>query len=382
MDVRSAPHDANGCFPAGPTDAQAHRWPKRLLSPLFHVLRTGDPRDTVDRLFVSRHVNDLRLIAATVFLVAGLVLAISLFVASLFCIKASRAGPPHGLVEWAFLLATAGGTPLITAFGPMLVVLGAVLAWAYQVGSARLGVVDLFACEIDTLCRTVSVTEMTENLVRRFDHHDEDAATAATQRTGESPSFSSQENYFPILDSNARDLQSLEADVVTNITAFYTFMKAVRDMLRRVIVARGDQLHNDGLNLMYMLYLSLESGRKAMNDLVEFEPTHTERTLVILLSELPVYQYLRKHYAAPGEPHHDRLVLRGPAYVDIMRNLESSLKRKKQQLLPLIERAQGRALDYEETQWCAAIQLFPTVDSRFQALKEKFPLDIPESPRA
>lgn len=356
--------------------SRAHRWPKRLLSPLQYVLRTGDTRDTVDRLFVSRHVNDLRLIAATTFLIAALILAVSLFLACLFCIKASQQTSPSGFVAWVLLLATAGGTPLITAFGPALIVLGTVLAWAYQVGSARLGVVDLFACEIDTLCRTVSVTELPDTLVRRFARRGEGDASAASA-SGEKQSFNSQENYFPILDSNARDLQSLEADVVTNITAFYTFMKGVRDMFRRL----GDQLHADGVNLMYMLYLSLESGRKAMNDLVEFEPIHAERTLVILLSELPVYEFLRAHYSEPGETHHERLVLRGPAYIEIMQNLESLLTRKQRQLLPAIVRDQGRNLSYEEIQWCAAIQLLPSVERRFRALRNGFPLDIPRCDR-
>jgi hypothetical protein len=358
-----------------PAGAQAHKWPKRVLSPLQRLLRTGDTRDTVDRLFVSRHVNDLRLIAATGFLVSVLVLAASLVLAVFFCIDASTHTPPSGLVAWVTLLATNGGEPLIKAFGPTFVVLGAVLAWAYQVGSARLGVVDLFACEIDTLCRTIAVVDLPETLRRRFERGS-DHPPATDETGGKSQAFSSEENYFPILESNARDLQSLEADVVTNITAFYNSMKAVRDMFRRVFLAQGDQLHAEAVNLMYMLYLSLEAGRMAMSDLVEFEPTHIERTLVILVSELPVYEFLRQHYPEPGEAHHERLVLRGPAYVGIMRDLESVLEVKKRHLQPVIKWNEAKTLNYEETQWRAAIRLLPSVRKEFLALKSSFSLEI------
>ena len=53
----------------------------------------------------------------------------------------------------------------------------------------------------------------------------------------ESPTrhFTSEENYFPVFENNTRDLQSLEAHVVINITAFYTYMKAVRDSTRSLV---------------------------------------------------------------------------------------------------------------------------------------------------
>ena len=46
--------------------------------------------------------------------------------------------------------------------------------------------------------------------------------------------FTSQESYFPVFDSSVKDLQALEADVVDNVTAFYTYMKVMRDSLRKL----------------------------------------------------------------------------------------------------------------------------------------------------
>ena len=46
--------------------------------------------------------------------------------------------------------------------------------------------------------------------------------------------FTSQESYFPVFDASVKDLQALEADVVKHVTAFYTYMKVMRDSLRRL----------------------------------------------------------------------------------------------------------------------------------------------------
>jgi hypothetical protein len=37
-------------------------------------------------------------------------------------------------------------------FGPAVPIYGAIFAWAYLAAAARLGIVDLFVCEISTLC--------------------------------------------------------------------------------------------------------------------------------------------------------------------------------------------------------------------------------------
>jgi hypothetical protein len=175
----------------------------------------------------------------------------------------------------------------------------------------------------------------------------------------------------PILDSNARDLQSLEANVVVNITAFYTYMKAVRDSGRKLAAARQKtQWHEAMCNLIYMLYLALESGRNAMDDLVEFEPTHTERTMVILFSELAAYDFLRSKFPMTGELHYERLILRGPEYRRRVETLRRLLKCQEERL-PSAMQDQS----YATKQWRAAIQLLPMLNERFEALNHRFPLD-------
>src|SRR5262249_11224244 len=150
----------------------------------------------------------------------------------------------------------------------------------------RLGIVDLFACEIDTLCRVVTVVDTVRRQIESFPNgsHRGDAS-GNSQSPGRH--FTSEENYFPVFESNTRDLHTLEARVVINITAFYTYMKAVRDSMRAVMdmspsLAKSESRPDSpsistpwqdaARNVIYMMFLGLESARKAIADLVEFEP--------------------------------------------------------------------------------------------------------------
>jgi hypothetical protein len=113
----------------------------------------------------------------------------------------------------------------------------------------------------------------------------------------------------------------LEADVVTNVTAFYTYMKVMRDGLRKLkemhqpsVGATGDddEWHRALCNVIYMQFLGFESGRKAIGDLVEFEPTQAEDICTILLSELIAYWFLRGQFS--GDLRHRRLRAREAEY--------------------------------------------------------------------
>ena len=197
------------------------------LSPLAIVrqLRLGKDASTFERLGRSRHVADLRLIFSVTIIIIGVGSALAL----LFCFE-------HELVSnwkkvedsqsgwiWVWLALSA-----ISDSGVVIGAIGAtgcgVLAWTYQTGSARLGVVDLFACEIATLCRVAAVTEMVQRYVDLFSTDRQTAEPHAS--SGDIPvnpgRFSSQESYFPVFESAIKDLQQLEEDVVKNVTAFYT----------------------------------------------------------------------------------------------------------------------------------------------------------------
>lgn len=294
------------------------------LSP-FHILRQLRQRQeasTFERLGQSQHVADLRLI----FSVTIILIVTASAVALAFCFQSEllsnwhRIEASHSGWPWVRLAFTA-----IADSGAFIGAIGAVgcgvLAWTYQTGSARLGVVDLFACEIATLCRVAAVTDITRRYIGLF----RDAPAGPPKDCDADPpadeNFTSQECYFPVFDTSVRDLQQLEADVVTNVTAFYTYMKVVRDGLRKLHEMRrpspaaagaNDEWHRALCNVIYMQFLGFESGRKAIRDLIEFEPTQAEDICTILLSELAAYQFLRAQFS--GDLRERRLHARDAEY--------------------------------------------------------------------
>ena len=295
------------------------------LSPfqILRQLRQGQESSTFERLGRSRHVADLRLIfsVTVILMVAASVVALAFcFQSELMSHWQDVRGSHSGWI-WVRLVfaAVADSGVFIGAIGALGCGL---LAWTYQTGSARLGVVDLFACEIATLCRVAAVTDMVPRFIRLFGTGPEVAVPLGA--AGDMPAsdrFTSQESYFPVFDASVRDLQQLESDVVTNVTAFYTYMKVMRDGLRKLTEMRrpsagaacvDDEWHRALCNVIYMQFLGFESARKAIRDLVEFEPKQAEDICTILLSELVAYGFLREQFS--GDLRERRLASREPEY--------------------------------------------------------------------
>lgn len=267
----------------------------------FRQLKQDKDLATIERLTKSRHVADLRLI----FSFAVLFVLISIIAAIVFSVGHEWTDTTKNRSGWDLLWAALVDCGAFV--GAVFAVGCAVLAWTYQTGSARLGVVDLFACEIATLCRVTVVADAVD--------HFASLSGAIPQDTAH---FSSQERYFPVFEATTKDLQQLEEKVVKNVTEFYTYMKVSRDYMRKL----ADFQHGTPdapkqwqiavSSVMYMLFLALESARKAMQDLVEFQPTQVEETITILLSELMAYDYLRKTFT--DDLRRRRMEARDPDY--------------------------------------------------------------------
>jgi hypothetical protein len=351
---------------SSPTPSSGSNLVKIVLIPLQHVLCTGDPAATVDRLFSSQHVRDLQLIIA--FAAVGVVLVFGL----------------------GYPIAVYYGHQLDGVFVflvPLLGVFGAVLAWAYQVGSVRLGVVDLFACEVSTLCRVTTIVDTARRYAEKFDRGPPTVRAGSDGPHEQAYQFTSRESYFPVFDSNARDLQTLEARVVINITAFYTYLKAFRDYLRVLAeishqFAESDTSTNTALlqgswhetvvNVVYMLFLGLESARLAIADLVEFEPERAERTIVILISELEAYRFLCLRFPDENDIRHQRLYLREADYRDLVPELWRSVEARRACEIKEVERRDAPKVRRWEPAW----RLLPELRARYQACA------IPDQPTA
>jgi hypothetical protein len=279
-------------------------------------LNAKDAASTLFRFFRSKHVIDLKLIAY---------LAILLF--AIYCITSF-------IIAFAF--------PTAASFlSPAIPITGGVLAWAYLSAATRLGVVDLFACEIGTVCRVGTIFEIGDNYVKRHENvikQKPDAIPATKEIDATDPKvFIAQENYFPVFGSNSHDLEALEALVVGNITEFYTYMKVARDLQRKLAAADNASDTKSTLeNLIYVLYLGYESGRKSILDLIEFEPTRAENIIVILITELICYSFLVDHFEKErkDDVRLKRLMLRRKQYLsdipDLVWQVNSSHKSNKE----------------------------------------------------
>jgi hypothetical protein len=276
-------------------------------------LTEEEAASTLFRFFRSKHVVDLRLIVVSI--LGLLVFYIIILIVGLVELSTHRQEIKPDLV--------------VTLIGPAVGIAGLIISWAYKAAAARLGIIDLFGCEIGTLCRVGTIFDIGTYYVRAYEGG-AGAKDDGAEKRDSSDKYTSQEDYFPIFDNNSSDLQLLEALVVCRITEFYTFMKASRDTQRRLATipspnemhlpqgaAAGAQTpwHAAILNVVYMIFLGYEAGRQAIEQLVEFQPSAAEKTLSIMITELTCYGLLLSKLK--GDPRYPRLLLRRDNYKDM-----------------------------------------------------------------
>jgi hypothetical protein len=371
----------------------AQRRIERFCVASLQWLQTGNPAATIDRLFTSQHVGDLRSIVG----VALVLLGVSCGLCLVYAVEESW---PKVFEFWNAVKL------FVTFFTPAFAVFGTIGAWAYKVGSIRLGVVDLFACEISTLCRVALITDTIGRLITRIDRvgnansgyaiptagmgpESRDANEGAKSRSRlhspSAPQFTSSENYFPVFETNNRDLQALEARVVTNITSFYTFMKTFRDLMRTAATLKPERVtlegerpdqrhadlwHNAMRDVIYMMFLSLEAGRRSTDDLVEFEPEHAEGSIVILISELKAYLFLLQEFGNTEDMRARRLLLRRDTYQKLVPKLGLRVERGLQDATTRFAKAQAThrpkaelsLRELELSFWRQADEIWPDLD--------------------
>jgi hypothetical protein len=340
---------------------------------LARKLSKGDPAATIDRLFKSKHVGDLRVIVAATAVIVAVVAVVGLVVSiEAQIVEHWNAAKPHyPFWSWVrIVLAALGG--LLTFLAPALAGFGAICAWAYRAGSARLGVVDLFASEISTLCRVATIFDSVHRLTHRIEKQAAGSGSATAAGAAAQRPFVSQEEYFPVFTSNISALEDLEARVVIHITAFYTYMKALRDSMRTLAgispetqhpESSADHLENPAWllaarDVVYLWFLGLESARHAIRDLVEFEPEQAERVIVVLISELEAYRFLCGEFADPDDVRYGRIRMRSQDYRKLVHPLIALVLKKRE----AEQRAENQGDD-----WLPAWILLPELQRRYRA---------------
>jgi hypothetical protein len=345
-------------------------------------LRAEDAASSLFRFFRSKHVSDLKLVAklALILLVLHVLLVVT---SSIFTDIIQYKVHPALPKDLADLRLLAGVFPsLVKYVGPAITIYGAIVAWAYLSASKRLGIVDLFACEISTLCRVGTIFDVGKRYVAMFQNinvAEKHAATkhmAAAHSTAEpmtdellSHSSVSEEHYFPIFENNSSDLESLEALVVGYITEYYTYMKSARDLQRIFASLNASQAakssagaphdatqaaaqHEAVADIIYVVFLGYESARKAIADLIEFQPTRDENIIVILLTELVCFSFLCE-YLKQDSLRFTRLQLREFGYEKVYREL--------------IESVNAPHNNENEEYWRPVQRMIPELQDRYKA---------------
>jgi len=353
-------------------------------------LTAEESASSLFRFFRSKHVGDLKAIFALAIFILVFHLAVALYVTI-----TTHADPSNSHT-------------VDTYFGAAVPIYGAIIAWAYLNAGKRLGVVDLFACEIGTLCRVSALFDVGRYYIEAYrdagnikDKHPKVKHLATHHAAGESSgTFVSQEKYFPIFDNNSSDLQSLEALVVGTITEYYTYMKAARDLQRKLASidpteiaqpaaparggsAREDPWHETLANLIYVLFLGFESARKSIKDLIEFEPTRAENSIIILLTELVCFSFLceylkdseigfrdlERHEVATGGKDALKFKRLSEEFEVKFKRLELRAAEYRELVPPLIARVND---DHGESEnyWLPAKRTVPELQNRFDAAKE------------
>lgn len=381
-----SPHSENDNEPtagaSGKLNAEeSQRGPLKTLWQAYRVredehLSATDSASTVFRFFRSDHVIDLnRFFKLALYIFLALIVIGTLYAIAKPAIHLASHSTPgsiyyHGrraFVFHIFLVSMTDVLPTIITFvAPAITICGGIMAWTYLSAATRLGVVDLFGCEIRTLCRVSTAFDIGKLYVARYD------GKVIDNQPPQSNGFKSEEEYFPIFSSNSHDLESLEATVVGYITEFYTYIKTFRDLQRKLLEVNSAQERKwlTG-NSIYVLYLGFESGRKAINELIEFEPAQAENILVVLLTELVCYPFLCRLFK-DDELRLSRLTLRLSDYDKEVRELVATVDAygddpdwapAKRTLPELIERYNDMVAILKEIK-VAEAQSMPPLDER------------------
>jgi hypothetical protein len=160
-------------------------------------LTESGPPSTFVRLLTSNHLAELQRIALPCLMILYLLLIV-LFV-NLF-----------GPIPWAGLAMTADERKIAAG---VVAATAAALNWTYQTGSKRLGVIDLFACEISAIARMTLIADSAVAQVRvaMLEHGGQDTEADSSVK------FTSEEHYTPVYDGNLSDSQALDIAVISYV---------------------------------------------------------------------------------------------------------------------------------------------------------------------
>jgi len=147
-----------------------------------------------------------------------------------------------------------------------------------------------------------------------------------------------QQDYMTAFNSNAKDLELLDGDVVKYVTTCYVYFKALRDKVARLYStselpnsasalsngsgSRQESSEEALLDTIFIAFVTFESARYALTAMVDDRGRQDECVLAALLSELRAYVELLGHYREfKDEVNIARITGRKRSYDDLLSEL-------------------------------------------------------------
>jgi hypothetical protein len=190
----------------------------------------------------------------------------------------------------------------IALVAALLTVLVAIAGKLCDVAHKRLALVNMLASDILSIGRVFVASNIIGVFYRLHSEipknndglEDDDAWSSGF--SGEAR----RENYFRVFEESVGQLGSLASATVTNITAFYTFLRAARDATEalghwKTRRSPPKQKTNDILEVIYLCYLCAIHGRLALMGLIKHKEIERYARDVFLAIEVQCIDFLATH---------------------------------------------------------------------------------------
>lgn len=276
----------------------------------------------------SKHTSDLRWVAAAIFAILILMLAVGPAQGFLTGKINTNNAPLEILSRASAMSVEFLGAALIAA---MFSSVTAAFAGLYQLGKQRFSTVDVFSSEIAARMRILAADNSVARIIGGSVHSVGDSTQKANQSTpAPGPS---QESQFETFHRRSSDLGALSSSVVDHVTAFYSFHMAARDELRVLERSLADAsnaalLRDNVVNVMFMVDLMAFNAIRALDDLVETPEHRLHCRQISLCVGTQANNFLVENMATTDHRYQE-VALRRERQAGLIKELKYELKRRR-----------------------------------------------------
>ena len=176
----------------------------------------------------------------------------------------------------------------------------------YEIGKRRFATVDLISMEILTIVRLLATSSFVHRTGRLYDEntHTTNAQKNAglAYRSEAAASFLQGEHCFELFHDNMKELGALNSNVVDYVTAFYTFLKSVKEQSKTFneYLSNSEEIDQEAVNthirlIMFLTDTLMSCAHRAFANLVESSVHKAAATRMSLVVAADANNFLYKH---------------------------------------------------------------------------------------